>query len=164
MLAELPRKPHAAAQRRPSLSAARPDRSRRRPGNRSHAENVYRRQAGAAGRRRGTTLCCRPTERAVGHAGLGNRKDIRNAVEAASKATGWAGATAHNRAQVLYYIAENLIGPRGGVRGALRAMTGAGGREEVDAAIRRLFFYAGFADKYDGAVACDARANSSRWR
>src|SRR5262249_40959936 len=40
--------------------------------------------------------------------GEGNRKDIRNAVEAAHKAAGWAKATAHNRAQVLYYIAENL--------------------------------------------------------
>src|SRR3954470_2660847 len=40
--------------------------------------------------------------------GEGNRKDIRNAVEAAHKASSWAKATSHNRAQVLYYIAENL--------------------------------------------------------
>ena len=46
--------------------------------------------------------------RLLGEAPLGNRKDIRNAVEAARKATGWAKATAHNRAQVLYYCAENL--------------------------------------------------------
>ncbi len=45
---------------------------------------------------------------AVGLAGLGNRKDIRNAVEAAAKASSWGAATAHNRAQVLYYLAENL--------------------------------------------------------
>src|ERR1700752_2032064 len=44
----------------------------------------------------------------LGESPLGNRKDIRNAVEAARKAEGWAKATAHNRAQVLYYIAENL--------------------------------------------------------
>ena len=44
----------------------------------------------------------------IGEVGHGNRKDIRNAVEAAHKAAGWARATAHNRAQVLYYIAENL--------------------------------------------------------
>jgi aldehyde dehydrogenase (NAD+) len=44
----------------------------------------------------------------LGEAPLGNRKDIRNAVEAARKAEGWAKATAHNRAQVLYYMAENL--------------------------------------------------------
>ena len=46
--------------------------------------------------------------RLLGEAPLGNRKDIRNAVEAAHKASGWAKTTAHNRAQVLYYIAENL--------------------------------------------------------
>src|SRR5215510_13542960 len=44
----------------------------------------------------------------LGEAPLGNRKDIRNAVEAARKAEGWGKATAHNRAQVLYYCAENL--------------------------------------------------------
>src|SRR5712691_10108751 len=46
--------------------------------------------------------------RLLGEAPLGNRKDIRNAVEAARKADGWAKATAHNRAQVLYYCAENM--------------------------------------------------------
>src|SRR5882724_3122860 len=44
----------------------------------------------------------------LGEAPLGNRKDIRNAVEAARKADSWAKTTAHNRAQVLYYIAENF--------------------------------------------------------
>ena len=44
----------------------------------------------------------------LGEAPLGNRKDIRNAVEAARKAASWAKTTAHNRAQVLYYMAENL--------------------------------------------------------
>jgi aldehyde dehydrogenase (NAD+) len=46
--------------------------------------------------------------RLLGESPLGNRKDIRNAVEAARKAEGWAKTTAHNRAQVLYYIGENL--------------------------------------------------------
>ena len=46
--------------------------------------------------------------RLLGEAPLGNRKDIRNAVEAAHKASSWAKTTAHNRAQVLYYMAENL--------------------------------------------------------
>ena len=80
-----------------------------------------------------------------GQAGSGNRKDIRNAVEAAGKASGWASATAHNRAQVLYYIAENL---------AARAeeFSARVGAAEVEASLRRLFYYAGFADKYDGAV------------
>src|SRR5579859_4429551 len=49
-----------------------------------------------------------PDGRLLGEAPLGNRKDIRNAVEAARKAESWAKATAHNRAQVLYYCAENL--------------------------------------------------------
>src|SRR5260221_14468209 len=46
--------------------------------------------------------------RLLGEAPLGNRKDIRNAVEAARKAEGWGKANAHNREQVLYYVAENL--------------------------------------------------------
>jgi len=49
-----------------------------------------------------------PDGRLLGEAPLGNRKDIRNAVEAARKAGSWTKATAHNRAQVLYYCAENL--------------------------------------------------------
>ncbi len=91
----------------------------------------------------------------VGLAGLGNRKDIRNAVEAASKASSWGAATAHNRAQVLYYVAENLSVRADEFTRRLRAMTGASVRAadaEVDASIRRAFFYAGFADKFDGAV------------
>jgi aldehyde dehydrogenase (NAD+) len=93
-----------------------------------------------------------PDGRSLGQAGLGNRKDIRNAVEAASKATGWGAATAHNRAQVLYYVAENLSARAAEFAARLRAMTGMDGTEEVEASIRRLFFYAGFADKFDGAV------------
>jgi len=91
----------------------------------------------------------------VGLAGLGNRKDIRNAVEAAAKAAAWGAATAHNRAQVLYYVAENMSARADEFARRLSAMTGASGRAaaaEVEAAIRRAFFYAGFADKYDGAV------------
>ena len=49
-----------------------------------------------------------PRERLIGQVGEGNRKDIRNAVEAAHKAGGWSVGTTHNRAQILYYIAENL--------------------------------------------------------
>ena len=90
--------------------------------------------------------------RSVGQAGLGNRKDIRNAVEAASKATGWGAATAHNRAQVLYYVAENLSARAAEFAARIEAMTGEDGGAEVEASIRRLFFYAGFADKFDGSV------------
>ncbi len=96
-----------------------------------------------------------PRDHEVGLAGLGNRKDIRNAVEAAANATSWGAATAHNRAQVLYYVAENLSARADEFATRLRSMTGAGARAahaEVEAAIRRAFFYAGFADKFDGAV------------
>ena len=93
--------------------------------------------------------------REVGLAGLGNRKDIRNAVEAAAKASSWGAATAHNRAQVLYYVAENLAAREDEFARRLSAMTGASARAakaEVDASIRRAFFYAAYADKFDGAV------------
>ena len=49
-----------------------------------------------------------PQHRVIGQVGEGNRKDIRNAVEAAHAASGWAVGTTHNRAQILYYMAENL--------------------------------------------------------
>ena len=91
----------------------------------------------------------------IGQAGLGNRKDIRNAVEAASKAGAWGSATAHNRAQVLYYVAENLAARSAEFEQRLAAMTG-GSHEavarEVATAIERTFFYAAWADKYDGQV------------
>jgi aldehyde dehydrogenase (NAD+) len=93
--------------------------------------------------------------RAIGQAGLGNRKDVRNAVEAAGKAATWGAATGHNRAQVLFYLAENLNARASEFAERLVKMTGASARqaqEEVDGAIRRTFFYAGFADKFDGAV------------
>ncbi|MBC7455540.1 MAG: aldehyde dehydrogenase family protein, partial [Massilia sp.] len=83
--------------------------------------------------------------------GEGNRKDIRNAVEAAHKASGWARATAHNRAQVLYYIAENLAIRADEFAARLAAMTGSAHPEkEVQASIERLFYYPAWADKYDG--------------
>ncbi len=83
--------------------------------------------------------------------GEGNRKDIRNAVEAAHKASGWAKATSHNRAQVLYYIAENLAARAEEFAARLGAMTGSKNPEkEVQASIERLFYYAAWADKYDG--------------
>ena len=83
--------------------------------------------------------------------GEGSRKDIRNAVEAAHKASGWAKATSHNRAQVLYYIAENLAARAGEFAARLAAMTGSKDpHKEVQASIERLFYYAAWADKYDG--------------
>ena len=87
----------------------------------------------------------------IAEVGEGNRKDIRNAVEAAHKAGGWAKATSHNRAQVLYYIAENLAARGEEFAARIAAMTGSKNAEkEVQASIERLFYYAAWADKYDG--------------
>lgn len=91
----------------------------------------------------------------VGEVGEGNRKDIRNAVEAARKAGSWASATQHNKAQILYYIAENLSARADEFASRIQTMTGASAKDakaEVEASIQRLFTYAAWADKYDGAV------------
>ncbi|MFE3836851.1 aldehyde dehydrogenase family protein [Pseudogemmobacter sonorensis] len=93
-----------------------------------------------------------PKGRLLGHVGLGGRKDIRNAVEAARAARGWAATTAHNRAQVIYYIAENLSARADEFASRIREMTGSDGTAEVEAALARLFLYAAWADKYEGAV------------
>jgi aldehyde dehydrogenase (NAD+) len=91
--------------------------------------------------------------RLIGEAPLGNRKDIRNAVETAHKASAWAKATAHNRAQVLYYCAENLSQRRDEVAGRLAAVVGdQQAVSEVDLSIERIFSYAAWSDKFDGAV------------
>ena len=85
--------------------------------------------------------------------GEGSRKDIRNAVEAAHKAAGWAKATAHNRAQVLYYIAENLAIRADEFAARIAQQTGSNdATREVAASVERLFYWAAWADKYDGQV------------
>ena len=84
--------------------------------------------------------------RRIGEVGHGNRKDIRNAVEAARKAAGWARTTAHNRAQVLYYLAENLAARQDEFGRRL------GSAAEVTATIERIYTWAALADKYDGHV------------
>ena len=89
----------------------------------------------------------------LGEAPLGNRKDIRNAVEAARKAEGWAKATAHNRAQILFYIAENLSQRALEITQHLTAAVGEKqAAQEVQISIERLFSYAAWCDKFDGAV------------
>jgi aldehyde dehydrogenase (NAD+) len=94
-----------------------------------------------------------PDGRLLGEAPLGNRKDIRNAVEAARKAEAWTKATAHNRAQVLFYCAENLILRRDEIAHRLAAVVGEKqAAAEVDLGIERIFSYAAWADKFDGAV------------
>ncbi len=85
----------------------------------------------------------------------GSRKDIRNAVEAARAAVGWGRATSHLRAQVLYYIGENLSVRRAEFARGIAALTGvtaATARREVDQSVERLFCYAAWADKFDGQV------------
>ena len=95
----------------------------------------------------------------VGQVGDGNRKDIRNAVEAAHAAhlakPGWAMRHGYNRAQILYFIAENLDARNAEFVQRIITMTGEtkkSAQAEVDAAIERLFTYAAWADKYGGTV------------
>jgi aldehyde dehydrogenase (NAD+) len=91
--------------------------------------------------------------RLLGEAPLGNRKDIRNAVEAARKAHAWPKSTAHTRAQVLYYIGENLSQRESEIAGRLADVVGAAqAKKEVRASVERIFSYAAWADKFDGAV------------
>ena len=91
----------------------------------------------------------------IGEVGEGNRKDLRNAVEAARAASAWANQTAHGRAQVLYYLAENLAARAAEFTHRLHSMTGESmqsAQAEVETSIECLFSYAAWADKYDGAV------------
>jgi aldehyde dehydrogenase (NAD+) len=90
-----------------------------------------------------------------GEVGLGNRKDIRNAVEAALKAASWSRSTAHLRAQILYYLAENLSARAWEFENRLAVSPGHSHEEakrEVSKSIERLFYYAAWADKYEGRV------------
>ncbi len=89
----------------------------------------------------------------LGEAPLGNRKDIRNAVEAARKAEGWGKTTAHNRSHLLFYIAENLSQRGEEIQKRLAVVVGKKqAAREVQLSIERLFSYAAWADKFDGAV------------
>ena len=96
-----------------------------------------------------------PQGRLIGEVGEGNRKDIRNAVEAANAAAKWAEQTGHARAQIIYYIAENLSARAGEFAERIVAQTGRSAdsaTQEVERTIERLFTYAAWADKHDGAV------------
>ncbi|MEM8486894.1 MAG: aldehyde dehydrogenase family protein [Bacteroidota bacterium] len=98
---------------------------------------------------------CAPDGKLIGLVGDGNRKDIRNAVEAAHAARGWADRTPHNRAQVLYYLAENIAPRATELAGRIAATTGVSdkaARKEVDLSIQRLFTYAAWADKFGGTL------------
>ncbi|KAK6170273.1 hypothetical protein SNE40_018701 [Patella caerulea] len=97
-----------------------------------------------------------PDGKVVGLVGESNRKDVRNAVEAAHKAApGWGKRAAHNRAQIVYYMAENLEVRRDEIAGRITSMCGKSiddSRLEVDQAIQRLFYWGAYCDKYGGTV------------
>lgn len=110
---------------------------------------------------------------AIAHVSHGSRKDLRDAVEAAAAAQPkWAGATAYNRGQVLYRMAEMLEGKRDEFADALRPGSSGSGKaslkrkrttqnaglriqSELDAAIDRLVCFAGWADKYAQVLGCN---------
>ncbi len=87
----------------------------------------------------------------LANAALASRKDARDAVAAARKAfPGWSGATAYNRGQVLYRVAELMEGRRAQFVADVRSADGLGVRQAetaVDAAIDRWVWYAGWSDK-----------------
>jgi aldehyde dehydrogenase (NAD+) len=95
----------------------------------------------------------------VGQVGDGNRKDIRDAVEAAHAAhtakPGWAMRHGYNRSQILYFITENLDARREEFARRITFMTGRSlksAQNEVELSVKRLFTYAAWADKYGGSV------------
>jgi acyl-CoA reductase-like NAD-dependent aldehyde dehydrogenase len=94
--------------------------------------------------------------RLLANACRGTRKDIRDAVRAARKAQpGWAKKTAYNRSQILYRIAELMEGRREQFISEVAAAQGVSRRRatrEVDAAIDRWVWYAGWADKFSQVV------------
>jgi len=91
------------------------------------------------------------TGKLLGHASKANRKDVRNAVESMNAAAGWSKTTGHLRAQVLYYMGENLAARADEFAARIDGLTGKrGGRAETEAAIDRLFTWAAWADKFDG--------------
>ena len=93
--------------------------------------------------------------RRIGEVGEGNRKDIRNAVEAAHAARSWSAGTTHTRAQILYYIAENLASREDEFARRIVQQTGRTHNDalsEVQATLSRLFSYAAWTDKFEGVV------------
>jgi len=95
-------------------------------------------------------------DRLLAHAAQASRKDVRDAVVAARKAQpGWAKATAYNRGQVLYRVAEMLEGRREQFAAEVSAAEGissAKALSTVDDAIDRWVWYAGWTDKYAQVV------------
>ncbi len=90
----------------------------------------------------------------ITHAGLGNRKDVRNAVEAAASSTAWSQMNAYQRQQVMYFMAENLSYRKAEFADRLVAFghSKKQAETEVDVSIQRLSYYAAWCDKYDGQI------------
>ena len=91
----------------------------------------------------------------AGEISHGNRKDIRNAVEAAHKASGWQSSTPHLRAQILYFLAENLETRAVEFQNRIMQLTGVSKKQagfEVKTAVSRIFTYAALADKHEGLI------------
>ena len=91
----------------------------------------------------------------AGEIGDGNRKDIRNAVEAAHKASGWQRSTPHLRAQILYFLAENLETRAVEFKKRITQLTGVNEKQaalEVKTSVSRIFTYAALADKHEGMI------------
>ncbi len=106
-----------------------------------------------------TRAVLNPKGKLIGQVGDGNRKDIRDAVEAAHAAhlakPGWAMRHGYNRSQILYFIAENLDARQEEFARRIVEMTGCtlkAAQAEVELSVERLFTYAAWADKYGGSV------------
>lgn len=94
----------------------------------------------------------------IGHVGRGNRRDLRNAVEAARKAQpNWRSQSGHARAQIIYFIAENLAAQSGSLIKLMDidercAQPVEAAEAEIESSCNLLFAYAAWADKFDGQV------------
>lgn len=88
----------------------------------------------------------------IGNACEASRKDLRNAVEAAEKAwQGWATRSAFNRGQILYRVGEMMESRAGELAVSIKRSSGGSlrtAKKEVAAAVDRMIYYAGWADKY----------------
>ena len=93
-----------------------------------------------------------PRNKIIGQVPEGNRKDIRDAVEAASLEVKWKNMTPHSRAQILYYTAENLELRKKEFACIIADMTGRDGKQEVESSLETIFHYAAWADKFEGTI------------
>jgi len=95
-----------------------------------------------------------PAGELLGLAARSNRKDVRNAVEASHRSK-WGSMTGHARAQVMWFIAENLEPRSDDLAQLIDQMTGCGAeaaQKEVQQSVARWIWWASWADKHDGAV------------